>query len=869
MNGKLNTGLLGTLAVLSSTALLSSQEANAQQRQTGAAAVLEEVVVTARRREETLEDLPLSVVAISADAMQAQGIYNTEDISDFAANVTLTSSDRMGHSRIHMRGIGGGFPNPIQVFGSGMYIDNHYLAGSLGNYMSTLDIERVEVLRGPQGTLFGKNTTGGAVNIISAKPGPEFASDLTLRLGDFGQQDFRGMINVPFSDNVFGRFALASEQSDGYYTNRFTGGDVDFRDLTSIRAALRFTPGENWTIDTALALSEERNGQIGAQCRVHATQEQIDTQTALGFGPEIAALGITAFDDGVGQWGGGSGHVERLYPGATLDFWEACTLDNAAGDFVTSAEKAQYMNNDTTSVFVNAAWDSDGPVGALENLGIQINASWRDSDFPWMIDRDKSSLLIDTLGGTRSSPSTDVINIITRGVEVLFNGDVSERVSFTAGIHLYDEESRNGNGDCWAEFEKNFDGTSLPGDVLCDDVGLLFEFLPDRQTPGGPGGAFQNTNVFTESTAFFGHLTYALNEQWDLAVGLRYTEDDRSFQIVEFDASGTCTHTNPGDPPASELCTPIPIMNNTTLLDEGFFNSAADSFSEATPLISLTRNLEGGDTLDTGMVYFLLSEGFLTGSFNDELNLFRNPELAPLVSYLPEHVTNYEVGFKGTLADGRVRIAADVFFMDYEDKQESITIDNFDGRFGPDITIDLTQNAGKVDIYGIEFELRASPWDGGFLTLDFGYLENEYKEFITVNPDDPTGPLLDLSNRNIEDRTPDWTINASVGHTFQLASGATISPMLGVYTQGDYEWLEGSLVTDPDSYCFQDSYAKWRTRVTYTPAAGNWEASLFGNNITDERYLLVCEASRSGVFDYTYGRPDHWGLEFVARFGEN
>ena len=212
----------------------------------------------------------------------------------------------------------------------------------------------------------------------------------------------------------------------------------------------------------------------------------------------------------------------------------------------------------------------------------------------------------------------------------------------------------------------------------------------------------------------------------------------------------------------------MPSMNWSSLMDFGFFGEGDATFDEITPMVSLTRNLAPGDTLDSGIVYFLISEGFLTGSFNDELNTVANPALEELRGYGPEFVTNYEVGFKGTFAGGRLRLNADIFWMDYTDKQEAINLDNPDGRFGPNPTVEITQNAGTVDIYGIELELRASPWDGGFITFDLGYLENEYSDFTTLDPENPTGPLLDLSGLRITDRQPDWTINASVGHTWQL-----------------------------------------------------------------------------------------------------
>jgi iron complex outermembrane receptor protein len=268
------------------------------------------------------------------------------------------------------------------------------------------------------------------------------------------------------------------------------------------------------------------------------------------------------------------------------------------------------------------------------------------------------------------------------------------------------------------------------------------------------------------------------------------------------------------------------------------------------------------------MIYGTISEGYLTGSFNDELNLFANPQLAPLVAYQPEHVTNYEVGFKGTFGGGRVRLAADVFWMDYTDKHEAIDIDNNDGRYGPDPNVEIVSNAGQVDIYGIEVELTASPWDGGAITLSGGYLQNEYSVFLSADLDNP-GQFVDRSNTNIGDQTPDWQFNASILHTFQLSNGAQLTPQLGVYMQGGYEWLGAdTLTTDPKSFCYQDSYAKFRARLSYQPAAGNWDAALYGYNITDERYYTDCDQSRA-AYDYTYGAPSTWGLEFNMRWGNN
>jgi len=133
---------------------------------------------------------------------------------------------------------------------------------------------------------------------------------------------------------------------------------------------------------------------------------------------------------------------------------------------------------------------------------------------------------------------------------------------------------------------------------------------------------------------------------------------------------------------------------------------------------------------------------------------------------------------------------------------------------------------------------------------------------------DNPGEFIDLTNSAIEDRTPEWTLNASVGHTFLLGNGHQVTSQFGLYAQAGYEWLTDEL-DSPASFCFQDSYAKLRARITWvSPAARNWEASLYGSNVTDERYLADCKVEDpSGTYVVRYDPPSRWGLEFVARFG--
>jgi len=305
---RIRTIFSGGAALLAAVLLFFSATAAAQDdtQSASAEAMLDEITVSARRREERLLDQPMSIAAMTSEQMQVQGVYNIEQASKFVPNVTLTTDDRANNTRVVIRGIGGGFPDPVFVFGSGMYIDGHYIPTSLGGYMSTVDIERIELLRGPQGTLFGKNATGGLVNIISRKPQPEFDSSVVVRLAEHGQQDVRLMVNVPFSDTVFARFSAASEQFDGYYHNQNLNSDSGARDTKSFRAAVRFEPNANWTVDVSGAVSRKEDDNLGGQCQNTARDAP--------------------------QWGGGAGNLERrLYVGAREDFFAICDADVAAG----------------------------------------------------------------------------------------------------------------------------------------------------------------------------------------------------------------------------------------------------------------------------------------------------------------------------------------------------------------------------------------------------------------------------------------------------------------------------------------------------------------------------------------------------------
>ncbi len=914
---RINRIIIGALAPLAGALLFAPGQVAAQAQSASAAAMLEEIVVTARRREENLQELPLSIQAITSDAMQAQGIYNMEQISEFVPNLILVEDQRANDTRLFIRGLGGGFSNPAQVFGVGMYIDGHYLAGSLGAFMSTLDLERVEILRGPQGTLFGKNTTGGALSLISAKPGPEFDSSITLRAADFGEVGFRGMVNVPLSDNVFFRGVYATEESDGYWFNNFSAFNADTggEEQESLGLALRFLAGDHWTIDAAYRMSEDRDQNSGGQCRARPGTSLYNTLIAgeptnavnpgAFFGPDgVAGGGDDIFytgpgpftDNPAGNWGGanlpidGGLRIDAIYSGATAQWLNECEANAAAGPYVTTQNMntRAYVDNDMYTLDVT--WDSDGAIGPFAQANVQLKFADRETNYFYQQDRDFGRFTIDHIGNAPFPGSGGILRETTE-FEVIFNADIGENMNLTLGAYSFEDDAGtpldNACVDRWfAAYDPDATapGSTLAGTIngLEDDNidcvpegGTFFHRLPDTTY----SGQFTNQGRSTgESDAIYGHLAWTFTEMWELGLGFRSMEDTRTQAHIEGNiVPGTCTHNNPGDNSPLDMCTPLFQWNRATLLDSGITWSGSSDFSETTGLISLTRHLTAGGSIDNGMFYGTISEGYLHGAFNDEINatqgtIAENQAAAALIPYGPEFVTNYEIGFKGTFYDGRLSLNADIFFMDYTDKQEEIRLDNSAGLLGPDQNFEYTVNAGAVDITGLELELRAVPWEGGFVSLDLGVLDTEYSEFLLVDILNPTDPAIDRSGQSIDNLTPDWTLTASVEHAFLLGNGGTLTPQLGLYMQDDLEWLpRGNQDVDGgvSTHCHQDAYEKWRVRATYVPEDGSWQASLFGYNITDEEILYRCNNVRSGAYGRWLQPPAQWGVEFSMSFGAN
>ncbi|MGH8248837.1 MAG: TonB-dependent receptor, partial [Gammaproteobacteria bacterium] len=229
------------------------------------AGTIEEVIVTARKREENLQQIPISVSAYTGEALDARGVTKIDKLTDFTPNLvfhnTPTFSGTTSNAVIYIRGVGQNDFTPTIDQGVGIYVDGVFLGRSVGSVLDLVDIERVEVLRGPQGTLFGRNTIGGALNITTKKPAEEFGGKVDLKVGTDARVNVRGTVDVPLTDRFFSKFSAASFQQDGYVTRPFDGEELGNDDTVAARAAFRWLPMDGLEINFAGDYSrDDENG---------------------------------------------------------------------------------------------------------------------------------------------------------------------------------------------------------------------------------------------------------------------------------------------------------------------------------------------------------------------------------------------------------------------------------------------------------------------------------------------------------------------------------------------------------------------------------------------------------------------------------
>jgi iron complex outermembrane receptor protein len=667
--------------------------------------------------------------------------------------------------------------------------------------------------------MFGKNTTGGAVNVITKRPGPDFEANAVVRVGDFDQRDARVSVNLPVIDEkLFIRGALALEHDDGYYTEVTTGRGYQDNELRALYLSTRWLANEHWTVDFTGQYSERpRNGR-GGNCDF---------------------TGRTR-NNGARHESGGGG-----------DYEAACNASRDAGPYSFISEFEGFRDFTSTGLFGIATWDSIGPTGKLDNASVKISAAFRETTHQVLAERDYTAERLQSFGSF-ISPSGKALGRETeaKNMEALFQGTALDgRLDFTLGYNYFEDQGSPEGDDCVALYG-TVAGTGQS--VTCSNPGGRYdEILPFNITGMGPTPSGSQVFARNTSNAVFFHGAFDLSESLFLELGGRWTSEKREFRAIDWSPAGVLLGRD----------NLLHELNDNTVFVFEQDNDRSDVF---TPMASISRRLPTRSlgNLDEGILYFSYSEGFNSGGFN-----YGIPQdiLAAFYAYDPEEVKAYELGFKSTWGGGKLRFNIAAFLTDYTDKQVLNFLENGDELFG-DPFFGFTDNIAEVQITGLEIETQLRTDSGFVFQAAASYLKNEFSEYSSFDPGQ--GLIVDVSDFNIEDLTPDYTLNATAQYTFNLNGGSTLTPRVGVYWQDGYDYGRGLTNDSPPSGCFQESYSKFNARLTWRSRDGDRQLALFGTNIGDELIQHFCRVSSVTGRSVQFKAPARWGIEATFLFGQ-
>jgi iron complex outermembrane recepter protein len=829
---------LGSLAVAMSAFIAQPAPVIAQQVEASATSgVIEEVVVTARFRIENLQKTPLAITATTGETLEARGASDVTDLAAFVPNAVIQPLGAGWGSTISafIRGVGLGDNSLSFEPGVPIYVDDVYMGRPQGAILDLLDLERVEVLRGPQGTLFGKNAIGGTVRLISKKPQGDGHGSVELEVGDFGRVDLRGTWDVALlPDKLFARFSGSSKHRDGY---------VDILDYECVNGAGSLggggaglpavpaytppppTPGEpafpalpGVRLGTQVGTTDTRGcvvGHLGGE-NVQSARAAFRLLASEGF--EINLVGdytrqnqegpadkYTVMDQTNGLVGLWNGFVSQPLYGINWDdkflTTGKYTNYNSYVDPSSGLKFPNVNNVDHWGVATTIDWDVASSVHLKSVTAYRrfVNSFGRDSDgspLPF-------NVTWDTSGHRQFSE------------ELEFTGKAFDKLDWTVGAFYYDADDRN----------QGFQ-------ILAPEIaraGAIFATFPAPDLAYALGGLTFNhfDDQTTKNYAGFVHGVYQWNDKLSMTLGVRYTKDKKEATLNRFGFDGN----NRVDG------TVVNIESNRVSPKAGFEYQFDEDL----------------------MGYIEYSTGFRGGGFGP-----RPQNQLQVASFQPEDLETLEVGMKSEWADKRVRLNSAVFYSKYTNQILQVNTNDSSGA-----AWFRTVNGGKANIYGLEVELLAEPVQGLRIQGSLGYLHYLATD-VGPGPVDPvtgfypSGLCIKHPNGDpcVPPRSPTWNYGLSLEYQMSVGSaGSSLTWRADTTYQDDVYYTDVVAVG-------QKAYSLVNARVTWNAPQGDWSVSLFGNNLTDEYYFngKLSLVSILGFEQGNPGEPREWGLSVKRRF---
>ncbi len=777
---------------------------------------VDEIVVYARKRAELLENTPVSVTALSEETLRVTGTTRLDQIQNLVPNLSIFRGISGQTLSVNVRGVGN-FPTIYFDQGVGVYVDGVYLSRNQGSVLDIVDVQQIEVLRGPQGTLFGKNTLGGAINITTIKPKDELEGFFLMRAGSYGQIDTRATLNVPIIKDVLAaRATFATFKNSGYVYNETRDEYLSDRNSLNFLGSLRFTPTDTVTLDITGNWSKSQSRPQGAKC-TYIPPENITP----GFEAVIDSIDATVTDAG------------GTFPD---DYRESC---NASTPFRVRNDARQLAISESAGTWGVLSWDV-GDLSVVEDLVLSLRSSWREQYPANRLDGDGGAFpvsIVDNLGG---GPFVETLAGPNAGSSVNLGGDT--------GFQRQIQQELQVNGSAW--------------DGRLNFVGGAFAFWEKAMTTTGltafPGGVLGTTPVglspslgITQTDnwdwAIYAQGTADFTDWLSLTAGLRYTEEKKGL------------HRTLEQPLA------IPGINDPLPVD---FDGDR-IFTDWTPTASLA--LQTPDewldvvNLDHLMGYFTYAKGFRGGGWNGGA---RTSDVRTIEPFLPETMNSFEWGFKSIFYERRLSLNFAFFLEDRTDQQipQIITAVVSPVVEVPDV---IVSNAAGSTTRGFEIETQGQPIDGMLFDASVGYLDGKFDDFPGTQNARTGEPL----NRAGERFTflPQWQAHIGVQYSVELPDvdqprwlQGWVTPRIDWTYQGDTQYWAVEL---PE--LLQPAYNLVNFRLSYDFNDNFSQIAFFANNLLDSEYfrdsLAIGPRLTLAVLKY-YDPPRWFGVEVSHRF---
>jgi iron complex outermembrane recepter protein len=763
----------------------------------------QDIVVTAQFRQQRLQDIPIAITAVNSAELEAKNQTNLAQVADNAPNVSLKPQGAsFGPSVVaSIRGVGQNDFNPAYEPGVGIYIDDVYYPQLTGAVFDLLDLDRVEILRGPQGTLAGRNSEGGAIKLYSKKPTGEGGGFVEVSYGSRNRIGVRGAADFKITDTLFGRISGVAKQQEGFVDRidfgcanpssgipaTQSGGDCRISKLggigyQAIRGILRWQPTDALEVNVIGDYTHDE----------HTIAGEVLLATSPINSPNVNPIPGVPYDD-------------RFICGRFCNY---ITTGQPAGTFVAppvvpganGRALAATSGNDRS---LYDGWGVSGQINYQVNDTIAITSITGYREFDTRFDSD------DDLSPANVGFGKNHLTNWSFSQELRANAQLTDALNLTIGAYYFKQKS-------------------------------VYDSLQDiRYVPVFPLQFRQPDPTSADAKAVFAQASFTPFEGFTLSGGLRYTDESKDQTYFRLNLDGTV---NPFLDPVGAVYG-IGYSGPDT---QGLFGGGTvTALSGLTAKYSAKRvdyRLAADYRFSPELLaYASFSTGFKGGGSNP-----RPFNAQQVIPFAPEQLNAYEIGLKSDLFDRKARFNLSAFINDYKDIQIPVST-------CPGAPCAARLNAGAGTIKGFEAELSVFPVPGLAVDASLSYLTFKY-DAASLNPSAtfPTNPGGVVAND--PPTVPPWKFGLGAQYKADLGSAGSITPRFDVNYQ-DKQYTGPTVLNGTRIRNFIPAYTLVNARLTWTNANEDLDISLEALNLLDKYYLLTIFDLRGAGAGFRKGRP--------------